>query len=578
MSLLLPQPYKQLIQNYTGSKKYVDSVNGSDSNNGNTYATAYATLTHCHTQLSGVSTPTMIILAPGTYDTTPGYFENSMTAALLADYGNERVYVAAPDGQVIIQYTASGTERDTAIVQFRNANSAIYGAILKRNNNARSTNYTVSFFRGHPGSTYMKGLGLFNCVIQETNANNAWSLQYDNNGDASFNLYNCTFYTGANGLPDYSGGAGFVLNDCAFNYTYGTGSASKTNTVVNQTINASTYELSTNNTSYGVWSGQYAWGQPIDAISFSVNGAEVESANEGQVVTVNFVGRGAANETINYTITGISSADISGASLTGSVTLVDNEGSITLTLANDLSSGEGVETMNVSFVTNGNTYSSNLIIYDTSAVLVVVSATQQITVGLNTSLDPQPNGTLVPYTISGDYITAQNIGIPLTGNFTVVNNSATLILNTGYIPTTTVSISAFGETVTYDIVFPETMTENIIDVPVTFDLGYYKTLPVQQLPNGISISDYEWVSNGAVDNYKTGLIIPEELFNNIPISMSDYEWISNGVINNYKFNTPITGNFSTIEPYRVTTVSSGGRMNVFTVNPLGAEIINETWY
>ena len=578
MSLLLPQPYKQLIQNYTGSKKYVDSVNGSDSNNGNTYATAYATLTHCHTQLSGVSTPTMIILAPGTYDTTPGYLENSMTAALLADYGNERVYVAAPDGQVIIQYTASGTQRDTAIVQFRNASSAIYGAILKRNNNARSTNYTVSFFRGHPGSTYMKGLGLFNCVIQETNANNAWSLQYDNDGNASFNLYNCTFYTGANGLPDYSGGAGFVLNDCAFNYTYGTGSASKINTVVNQTINASTYELSTNNTSYGVWSGQYAWGQPVDAISFSVNGAEVESANEGQVVTVNFVGRGAANETINYTITGISSADISGASLTGSVTLVDNEGSITLTLANDLSSGEGVETMNVSFVTNGNTYSSNLIIYDTSAVLVVVSATQQITVVLNTSLDPQPNGTLVPYTISGDYITAQNIGIPLTGNFTVVNNSATLILNTGYIPTTTVSISAFGETVTYDIVFPATMTENIIDVPVTFDLGYYKTLPVQQLPNGISMSDYEWVSNGAVDNYKTGLIIPEELFNNIPISMSDYEWISNGVINNYKFNTPITGDFSTIEPYRVTTVSSGGRMNVFTVNPLGAEIINETWY
>ena len=553
MSLLLPQPYKQLIQNYTGSKKYVDSVNGSDSNNGNTYATAYATLTHCHTQLSGVSTPTMIILAPGTYDTTPGYLENSMTAALLADYGNERVYVAAPDGQVIIQYTASGTQRDTAIVQFRNASSAIYGAILKRNNNARSTNYTVSFFRGHPGSTYMKGLGLFNCVIQETNANNAWSLQYDNDGNASFNLYNCTFYTGANGLPDYSGGAGFVLNDCAFNYTYGTGSASKINTVVNQTINASTYELSTNNTSYGVWSGQYAWGQEIAAISFSVSGTEVESANEGQVVTVTFIGRGAANETINYTITGISSADISGASLTGSVTLVDNEGSITLTLANDLSSGEGVETMNVSFVTNGNTYSSNLIIYDTSAVLFstpVVNATQQITVVLNTSLDPQPNGTLVPYTISGDYITAQNIGIPLTGNFTVVNNSATLILKTGYIPTTTVSISAFGETTTSQINYAPSITTDVADL------------------NSINYMSDDFIFGS-----------PESILNGIGVVNFDDIFDPN-LISNLAILTP--SNESQLanppEMIRFVTQQTGGLTNMFTINPLGAEIIKEIWY
>lgn len=553
MSLLLPQPYKDLIQNYTGSKKYVDSVNGSDSNNGNTYATAYATLTHCHTQLSGVSTPTMIILAPGTYDTTPGYLENSSAAALLADYGNERVYVAAPDGQVIIQYTASGAERDTAIVQFRNASSAIYGAILKRNNNARSANYTVSFFRGHPGSTYMKGLGLFNCVIQETNANNAWSLQYDNDNNASFNLYNCTFYTGANGLPDYTGGAGFVLNDCAFNYTYGTGNASKINTVVNQTINASTYELSTNNTSYGVWSGQYAWGQEVDAILFSVNGTDVESANEGQVVTVTFVGRGAANETINYTITGISSADISGASLTGSVTLVDNEGSITLTLANDLSSGEGVETMNVSFVTNGNTYSSNLIIYDTSAVLFstpVVNATQQITVVLNTSLDPQPNGTLVPYTISGDYITAQNIGIPLTGNFTVVNNSATLILNTGYIPTTTVSISAFGETTTSQINYAPSITTDVADL------------------NSI---------NYMSDDFMFGS--PESILNGIGVVNFDDIFDPN-LISNLTILTP--SNESQLdnppEMIRFVTQQTGGLTNMFTINPLGAEIIKEIWY
>ena len=553
MALLLPQSYQALIDNYTGSKKYVDSVNGSDSNNGNTYATAYATLTHCHTQLSGVATPTMIILAPGTYDTTPGYFENAMTAALLADYGNERVYVAAPDGQVVIQYTASGSERDTAIIQFRNSNSAVYGAILKRNNNGRSTNYTVSFFRGHPGSTYMKGLGLFNCVIQETNANNAWSLQYDNNADASFNLYNCTFYTGANGLGDYSGGAGFVLNDCAFNYTYGSGNATKTNTVVNQTINASTYELATNNTSYGVWSGTYAWGQAVVAASFTVNGNTVQAVNEGQTVIVNFVGLGAANETINYTITGISSADISGASLTGSLTLVNNQGSITLTLANDLSSGEGTETMNVSFTSNGNTYSSNLIIYDTSAVLFatpVVNATEQITVVLNTSLDPQPNGTLIPYTISGDYITAQNIGVPLTGNFTVVNNSATLILKTGYIPTTTVTISAFGETVTSQINYTPTITTEVSDL------------------NSITYMSDDFIFGS-----------PEGVLNGIAVVNADDIFDPN-LISNLSILAPLndTQLSNPSEMITFVTQKTGGLTNMFTIKPLGAEIINETWY
>ena len=200
------------------------------------------------------------------------------------------------------------------------------------------------------------------------------------------------------------------------------------------------------------------------------------------------------------------------------------------------------------------------------------------TLGGETPGASQPNGTVVPYTISGNYITEDKIGNPLTGNFVLTNNTDEITISVLTIPSTTLTFTAFGETVTYDIIYPTALEGDVTEVPITFNLGYYKTLPVQQLPNGISMSDYEWVSNGAVDNYKTGLIIPEELFNNIPISMSDYEWISNGVINNYKFNTPITGNFSTIEPYRVTTVSSGGRMNVFTVNPLGAEIINETWY
>lgn len=160
----------------------------------------------------------------------------------------------------------------------------------------------------------------------------------------------------------------------------------------------------------------------------------------------------------------------------------------------------------------------------------------------------QPNGTVVPYTISGNYITEDKIGNPLTGNFVLTDNTDEITISVGTIPSTTLTFTAFGETATYDIVFPATMTENIIDVPVTFDIGYYKTLPVHAVINGI------------------------------PVSMSDDEWVSNGAVGNYNTKPIPKPDLQEVVPYRFTTVSGGGRMNTFTIRPLGAEIINETWY
>lgn len=160
----------------------------------------------------------------------------------------------------------------------------------------------------------------------------------------------------------------------------------------------------------------------------------------------------------------------------------------------------------------------------------------------------QPNGTTVPYTISGNYITEDKIGNPLTGNFVLTDNTDEITISLLTIPNTTLTFTAFGETVTYDIVFPATMTENIIDVPVTFDLGYYKTIPTQAVINGI------------------------------PVSMSDDEWVSNGAVGNYNTKPIPKPDLQEVVPYRFTTVSGGGKMNTFTIRPLGAEIINETWF
>jgi hypothetical protein len=160
----------------------------------------------------------------------------------------------------------------------------------------------------------------------------------------------------------------------------------------------------------------------------------------------------------------------------------------------------------------------------------------------------QPNGTLVPYTISGNYITEDRIGNPLTGNFVLTDNTDQITINVVNVPSTTLVVTAFGETASYEIVFPATMLENIIDVPVTFDLAYYKTIPTQAVINGI------------------------------PVSMSDSEWISNGAVGNYNTKPIPKPDLQEVVPYRFTTVSGGGRMNTFTIRPLGAEIINETWY
>jgi hypothetical protein len=160
----------------------------------------------------------------------------------------------------------------------------------------------------------------------------------------------------------------------------------------------------------------------------------------------------------------------------------------------------------------------------------------------------QPNGTVVPYTISGDYITESSIGQPLTGNFVLTDNTDEITINVGTIPNTTLVFTAFGETVSYETVFPATLVGDAVYAPITFDIGYYKTLPVHAVINGI------------------------------PVSMSDSEWVSNGAVGNYNTKSIPKPDLQEVVPYRFTTVSGGGRMNTFPVKPLGAEIIIETWY
>lgn len=594
-----PDSYKTLINNYAGTKKFVDATNGSDSNDGNTEATAYATLAYCQSQISGNTAAIMIVVNPGTYDLTPGNSTQGYVNSLIDDFGNERVYVCSPDARTVVSYTASQSVRDAPMVQLTNANSAIYGGVLKRNNNGRTGNYPVAFFRGNAGATYLNGLGLFNCVLQETNANGDWSLQYDNSGNAAMEVTNCTFYTIENGSNDYSGGAGLVLNNCAFNYTYGAGSATKTNTVVNQTIDANTYALSTDNTTYGVYSGTYAWGQALTGLSFQINGTDVISANEGDTVTVVIVGS-TETGTRNYTISGVSSSDINGASLTGSVTLVNNQATLTIVLNEDISSNEGTETLTIVVEDPAGNLEASLTIYDSSAVLFVTPTAvvgDIITVRLNTSNTPEINGTEIPYTISGNYITAAVLNQPLTGNFVVSNNIAEFTITIPAIDSTTLTVTAYGETASCTISFTPDIT-----VPI-FESQYVVATEIAARPfsidplTGISIADssasddpepgFKQIETISYQNYAVVNLITETNqarvgndisikvpLDGIPIMDSNSSpAIEPGSIS-LGTNSAIDYAFSTVV---TSTTEDGGQLDLYVVQPLGLPLVKEYW-
>jgi hypothetical protein len=206
-------PYQTLITGSGATKRYIDAALGSNSNNGTSEVTAWLTLDYALSQTSATASEVMIIVNPGTYTVTPG--ANANASYLFSDGNFARKIVCAP-GQVRFQWTSTAA-RDAPIVDFQNSGSAIYGAILLRDNSAKTNSYSVGLFNGSTAA--LKG-NFFNCVFRETNANNNWALQYDNSSVIASQVNNCTFYFNAAGAADYSGGAGLVLNSCAFNQIY----------------------------------------------------------------------------------------------------------------------------------------------------------------------------------------------------------------------------------------------------------------------------------------------------------------------------------------------------------------------
>lgn len=210
------------------------------------------------------------------------------------------------------------------------------------------------------------------------------------------------------------------------------------------------------------------------------------SVNEGGSVTVTLATTYVADGTlVPYTIsgTGITSADINGAPLTGNFTVhIDHDSislrrsttsSLVLNITSDALT-EGVETLTVtckgqviSFNINDISITTNPT-YSLFKSAVSVDEGSSVTVTLITT--NVTNGTTVPYVISG-VSTADINGAPLTGNFTVSGNTASLVLTTTADGLTegaeTLTVTCQGQAVGFNI--NDTSLTAIVIGPIVVD-------------------------------------------------------------------------------------------------------------
>lgn len=251
-----PTAYKSLINSFSGTKIYVSQVNGDDSYSGLSTVSPFATFDKAMTYRKTLTTVNvMIIVYAGSYTATP--YSTANLGVIMSDISStySTVVVCMP-GETILNWNA-GSIRDAGIADFNSSNSALYGAILKRDNNGKTTNYSTAF-------SHMAQLGPFyNCVLQETNANNNWSLVYNNLGTVTGPMNYCTFAVNKASPGDYASTASQVFNNCLYNYTYtstGAGTSTQNNPVIlsGHDLDFTTYRAGAM-AGAGVYYGTYSW-------------------------------------------------------------------------------------------------------------------------------------------------------------------------------------------------------------------------------------------------------------------------------------------------------------------------------
>lgn len=191
------------------------------------------------------------------------------------------------------------------------------------------------------------------------------------------------------------------------------------------------------------------------------------SVNEGDDLTITLTTTDVDNDTeIPYTISGVGSADIDGASLTGNFTITDNEASVILSITEDLAS-EGLESLTLS-LDNGEATTVVSIVdtsqapsatYELSADETTIDEGDSVQITLTTT--NVNDGTSVPYVITGISSSDLSVG-SISGSFVVNSNTASLSFTLDEDATTEgteiMTLSVAGGEDTIDITVGDTST------------------------------------------------------------------------------------------------------------------------
>ena len=253
-----PTAYKNLINTYSANAvRYYDPVNGNDSANGFTQATAKQNVgTDMNTWLAGAN-GRIAVLLPGSHHVTPQ--TSGSYGSRICQWDTNSILLGAP-GEAIVT-NANTSARDMHIFGMKNGNAAVIGVTFNYDNHGRGSNYMHAMWGYDANAT---SGDVYNCVINNISNNGQMSQIYDNQNSGDRWMTDCLIKTSTMNSSYTCGGQSaynMAFTPSASNFCSGTNS----NFVHSVTTgNAPTsglpyYLTNASNSSYGVYRGSYAW-------------------------------------------------------------------------------------------------------------------------------------------------------------------------------------------------------------------------------------------------------------------------------------------------------------------------------
>jgi hypothetical protein len=298
-SYRLPTAYQSFVDARTsGTKYYISSSIGSDTNNGLTKSTPFQTLQKfasvCVSNDTAILAPETFLMSGNPYNFSGGAHALISSHANSNDFGNGGSqkanvwFVGYPNKTKVAYYGSTPSNiRDFPFIAL-SASSGVMGCVLERTLLGGEDNfvqtYEYSMFRGNTtafGGGSSTRATILNCVLKNGNPApvlnpngvqgiNAWSWSYDNDRNKYFALTNSTIYnTGGSWTASYEGADGAIsVTDTIVSGTYGTDAkisqtglgleGSVTLNTTNWFRNSQSATVADTN-SRGVYSGTYSW-------------------------------------------------------------------------------------------------------------------------------------------------------------------------------------------------------------------------------------------------------------------------------------------------------------------------------